>query len=139
MSAVVADRRTNVEKAVPPGSAAGCPPAGVESGGAWLTASIRPVGQICRCDADRLAIMLDALAGASSVVVLDLQAARIESARVARVVGRAAALLDERDGCLLCVGADDTTRACLERAGAVVAFVDPLGAGARAPLQIGVG
>ena len=125
MSAVIAERPATVAEVVQLRPTAGCLPGGAEAGGAWLTASIRPVGQICRCDADRLATMLDALAGASSVVVLDLQAARIESARVARVVGRAAALLDARDGCLLCVGADAATRACLERAGARVAFVDP--------------
>ncbi|WP_066461355.1 hypothetical protein [Sanguibacter suarezii] len=104
----------------------GCTPGGAEAGGAWLTATIRPVGMICRCDADRLAALLDALASASSVVVLDLQVARIESARVANVVGQAAALLDARDGCLLCVGADQATRSCLERAQAPVAFVDPV-------------
>ncbi|SDD46464.1 hypothetical protein SAMN05216410_3362 [Sanguibacter gelidistatuariae] len=118
MSSLIAERTG-------PLAATGCTPGGAQAEGAWLTATIRPVGMICRCDADRLAVMLDALAGASSVVVLDLQAARIESARVADVIGRAAALLDARDGCLLCVGADGPTRACLERAGAPVAFVDP--------------
>lgn len=134
MSAVIAERPATVAAVPQQRPADSCPPGGAEAGGAWLTASVRPVGQICRCDAERLGNMLDALAGASSVVMLDLQAARIESARVARVVGRAAALLDARDGCLLCVGADALTRACLERAGARVAFVDPpLMAGSGAP------
>ena len=118
MSTAIAERTTS--------ATIGCTPDGSTAGGSWLTATIRPVGLICRCDADRLATLLDVLASASSVVVLDLQAARIKSARVARVVGQAAALLDARDGCLLCVGADEATRSCLERVEAPVAFVDPV-------------
>lgn len=113
MSSVITHRGPSLDLAA-------CGPA---QGGAWFTASLRPVGMLCRCDADRLAVSLQALAATSSVVVLDLQAARIESTRVADVVGRAAALLAAREGCLLCVGADGPTRACLDRAGALVAHV----------------
>ena len=51
---------------------------------AWLTAVIRPAGTFGRYDATRLRVLLDALSACASIVVLDLQAARLRSPRGAR-------------------------------------------------------
>jgi hypothetical protein len=89
-----------------------------------LTATIRPAGSFSRADAGRLRTLLDALSASASVVVLDLRSARLRSRRAAQVVDEAATRLEERGGCLLCVGADDETRAHLAGAGPHAVLLD---------------
>ncbi|MCG7286165.1 hypothetical protein MHY85_09285 [Cellulomonas sp. ACRRI] len=93
----------------------------------WITATVRPAGSFGRADAGRLRALLDALSACASVVVLDLRSARLRSRRAAEAVDDAAVLLEARGGCLLCVHADDETRAHLAGAGphAVVLDGDP--------------
>ena len=55
---------------------------------AWLTATIRPAGTFGRNDASRLRVLLDALSACASIVVLDLQAARLRSHRAGEVSGQ---------------------------------------------------
>jgi len=52
-------------------------PAAAVPESAWLTATIRPAGTFGRNDASRLRVLLDALSACASIVVLDLQAARL--------------------------------------------------------------
>ena len=52
-------------------------PAAAVPQSAWLTATIRPAGIFGRNDASRLRVLLDALSACASIVVLDLQAARL--------------------------------------------------------------
>jgi hypothetical protein len=80
---------------------------------AWLTANVRPAGSFGRSDAGRLRALLDALSACASLVVLDLAAARLRSGRAAEAIDEAAAAMERRGGCLLCVNADDETRARL--------------------------
>ena len=84
----------------------------------WLTATVRPAGSFGRNDVGRLRALLDALSSCASMVVLDLQAARLCSARAAQVVDAAADELERRGGCLLCINADDASLAHLAAAGA---------------------
>lgn len=90
----------------------------------WLTATIRPAGSFGRADAGRLRALLDALSACASVVVLDLRSARLRSRRAAEVVDEAAGRLEARGGCLLCVHADDETRAHLAGAGSHAVVLD---------------
>jgi len=83
----------------------------------WLTATVRPAGSFGRQDAGRLGALLDALSACASILVLDLRSARLCSRRAAAAVDDAAVLLEARGGCLLCVHADEETRACLAEAG----------------------
>jgi hypothetical protein len=83
----------------------------------WITATIRPVGSFGRDDTSRLRALLDALAACASIVVLDLQAARLRSSRAAEVIEDAAWDLERRGGCLMCVNVDDEARACLVSVG----------------------
>lgn len=83
----------------------------------WITATIRPVGSFGRDDTSRLRALLDALAACASIVVLDLQAARLRSSRAAEVIEDAAWDLERRGGCLMCVNVDDEARACLASVG----------------------
>jgi hypothetical protein len=96
----------------------------------WLTATIRPVGTYGRDDADRLRQLLDALSACASLVVLDLQAARVRSARTAMVIDEAAADIERRGGCLLCVNVDDESRACLAAVGDHAILAGPVGSAA---------
>lgn len=84
---------------------------------AWLTATIRPAGSFGRHDTSRLRALLDALSACVSIVVLDLQAARLISPRAAEVIEDAAWDLERRGGSLLCINADAEARACLAAAG----------------------
>ena len=84
---------------------------------AWLTVTIRPVGSFGRHDTSRLRALLDALSACASIVVLDLQAARLISARAAEVIEDAAWDIERRGGCLLCINADAEARARLAAAG----------------------
>jgi|GEM_PF-883596 len=101
----------------------------------WITATVCPAGSFGRADAGRLRALLDALSACASIVVLDLRSARLRSRRAAEAVDEAAVLLEARGGCLLCLHADDETRARLADAGphAVVLPDDADGAEPAAP------
>jgi hypothetical protein len=90
---------------------------GVVDDPAWITATIRPAGSFGRDDTSRLRALLDALSACASIVVLDLQAARLRSSRAAEVIEDAAWEIERRGGCLTCINVDDESRACLSAAG----------------------
>lgn len=96
----------------------------------WLTASVRPAGRFGRADVDRLRGLLDALSASASMVVLDLQAARLTSEHVAEAIDDAAERLERHGGCLLCVNADAETCARLSgcRHAVVVGHAPAVGA-----------
>jgi len=75
----------------------------------WLTANVRPAGSFGRADVGRLRALLEALSACASLVVLDLQAMTLRSASAAEAIDDAAAELERRGGCLLCINADDDT------------------------------
>ena len=80
---------------------------------AWLTATVRPAGSFGRADVGRLRALLQALAACASIVVLDLQAARLRSPRAAEAIDEAAAALEAHGGCLICMNADAVAAAWL--------------------------
>ncbi len=90
----------------------------------WVTATIRPAGSFGRDDVPRLHQMLEGLCGCASLVVLDLEATRLRSARAARVIEQAADGLEQRGGCLLCINVDGDTRERLALAGHHAVLVD---------------
>ncbi|MFC7404592.1 hypothetical protein [Georgenia alba] len=90
----------------------------------WLTAVIRPTGVLRRRDAERLHHVLDPLSTVASVVVLDLDAARLAGPGAAAAIDGAAARLEERGGALLCVNTDEHNRARLAEAGAHAVVAD---------------
>ncbi len=97
----------------------------------WLTANVRPAGSFGRGDVGRLRALLDALSACASLVVLDLQAMSLRSGRAAEAIDDAAAALERRGGCLLCINADDENRRRLEacRHAVVVAAGEPVPVG----------
>jgi len=99
-------------------------PAAAVSDRAWLTATIRPAGTFGRNDASRLRVLLDALSACASIVVLDLQAARLQSHHAGAVIQDAAWDLEHRGGCLLCINASTESRACLFAAGNHAVLMD---------------
>ncbi len=90
----------------------------------WITATVRPAGSFGRADAGRLSQLLDALSACASIVVLDLRSARLRSHGAAVAVDDAATALEGRGGCLLCVHADDESRAHLAEAGRHVVILE---------------
>ena len=99
-------------------------PASAISETAWLTATIRPAGTFGRNDATRLRVLLDALSACASIVVLDLQAARLRSHRAGEVIEDAAWDIERRGGCLLCINVSLESRACLSAAGNHAVLMD---------------
>jgi len=91
---------------------------------AWITATIRPAGSFGRNDTSRLRALLDALSACASIVVLDLQAARLRSARAAEVIEDAAWEIERRGGCLMCIHVDAESRARLSEAGDHAVLMD---------------
>ena len=91
---------------------------------AWLTATIRPAGTIGRNDTGRLRTLLDALSACASIVVLDLQVARLRSPGAGEVIEDAAWDLEGRGGCLVCVNVDSESRDCLSAAGDHAVLMD---------------
>jgi hypothetical protein len=91
---------------------------------AWLTATIRPAGTFGRNDASRLRVLLDALSACASIVVLDLQAARLRSHRAGEVIEDAAWDIERRGGSLLCINVSAESRACLSAAGNHAVLMD---------------
>jgi hypothetical protein len=99
-------------------------PASAISETAWLTATIRPAGTFGRNDATRLRVLLDALSACASIVVLDLQAARLRSHRAGEVIEDAAWDIERRGGSLLCINVSAESRACLSAAGNHAVLMD---------------
>ena len=99
-------------------------PASAISETAWLTATIRPAGTFGRNNATRLRVLLDVLSACASIVVLDLQAARLQSHHAGEVIQDAAWDLEHRGGCLLCINASTESRACLFAAGNHAVLMD---------------
>lgn len=93
-------------------------------GTAWLTATIRPAGTFGRNDASRLRVLLGALSACASIVVVDLQAARLRSHRAGEVIEDAALDIERRGGSLLCVNVSDESRAFLSAAGNHAVLMD---------------
>jgi len=91
---------------------------------AWLTATIRPAGTFGRKDTSRLRALLDALSACASIVVLDLQVARLRSLGAGEVIEDAAWDLERRGGCLLCINVDSESRSCLSAAGDHAVLMD---------------
>jgi hypothetical protein len=91
---------------------------------AWLTATIRPAGTFGRNDTSRLRALLAALSACASIVVLDLQVARLHSLGAGEVIEDAAWDLERRGGCLLCINVDSESRACLSAAGDHAVLMD---------------
>lgn len=79
----------------------------------WLTAQVRPAGSFGRSDLGRLQTLLDALCASASLVVLDLEAVQLRSDAASQVIDDAAADLESRGGCLLCINADADVRVAL--------------------------
>jgi len=109
-------------------------PASAISETAWLTATIRPAGTFGRNDATRLRVLLDALSACASIVVLDLQAARLRSHRAGEVIEDAAWDIERRGGSLLCINVSAESRACLSAAGNHAVLMDD--ECLRVPLQV---
>lgn len=80
---------------------------------AWLTATVRPAGLLDSDGARRLRSLLDPLAACASIVVLDLEAARLAHRSTVGVIDAAAVVLEARGGALLCVHADGPARRAL--------------------------
>ena len=91
---------------------------------AWLTATIRPAGTFGHNDTGRLRVLLDALSACASIVVLDLQAARLRSHRAGEVIEDAAVDIERRGGSLLCINVSAESRACLSAAGNHAVLMD---------------
>ena len=91
---------------------------------AWLTATIRPAGAFGRNDTSRLRALLDALSACASIVVLDLEVARLRCPGAGEVIEDAAWDIEGRGGCLLCINVDSESRACLSAAGDHAVLLD---------------
>jgi hypothetical protein len=68
--------------------------------------------------------VLDPLTASASMVVVDLEAARLAGRAAADVLEDAATSLDARGGCLLCVHADAAARDRLSEPGGRVVVLD---------------
>ncbi|HEY5515362.1 MAG TPA: hypothetical protein VIK12_04060 [Pengzhenrongella sp.] len=106
------------------GVAARTEPAALVPDPAWLTATIRPAGSFGRDDTSRLRALLDALSACASIVVLDLQAARLRGSRAAEVIEDAAWDIERRGGCLMCINVDAESRTWLSAAGSHAVLMD---------------
>jgi hypothetical protein len=85
---------------------------------------MRLAGTLGRNDASRLGVLLDTLSACASIVVLDLQAARLRSHRAAEVIEDAAWDIERRGGSLLCINVSADSRACLSAAGNHAVLMD---------------
>ncbi len=97
----------------------------VEAPEMWLTAVLRPAGELAGAGMDRFVDGLTALSGSANLVVVDLAAASIPDpdafAEALRLPG---GLLSGPDRCLLLVGADQRLLAALDRCGGQIATLD---------------
>ena len=86
--------------------------------GVWLTAQLRPAGELTGRAIDRFVDDLVALAQRANIVVVNLVAATIpKPAQLARALRRPGAMLSGPDHALLLVGADDELLSELRRQG----------------------
>ena len=92
--------------------------------GVWLSAMLRPVGELAGRGIERLVDDLTAIAERANIVIVNLVAASIPTpATLARALRRPGQLLSGPDKALLIVGADDTLLQELRRHGGDVATV----------------
>ncbi len=99
--------------------------------GFWLTAMLRPVGELAGRAIEKLADDLTALAERANIVIVNLVAASVPApAALARALRRPGAMLTGPDRCLLLVGADPALLRELRLAGGDVDAVPyPTGQG----------
>ena len=92
--------------------------------GMWLTAMLRPAGELAGRAIDKLVDDVVGLARSANIVVVNLVAASVPSPAVlARALRRPGAMLSGPNQALLLVGADDHLLRELERLGGDVATV----------------
>jgi hypothetical protein len=88
----------------------------------WLTAELRPVGELGTAEVARLAQDLTALADRANIVVLNLVAATVtDPDEFAEALRGPGAKLSGPDRCLLLVGADAALLGALRRRGGDIA------------------
>ena len=86
--------------------------------GVWLSAMLRPVGELAGRAIERFVDDLTALAERANIVVVNLVAASVpKPAVLARALRRPGTMLSGPDKALLIVGADDTLLRELRRHG----------------------
>jgi hypothetical protein len=96
----------------------------VSRNGIWLTAMLRPVGELAGRTIERFIDDLLALAQRANIVVVNLVAASVPAPAVlARALRGPGAMLSAPDKCLLLVGADADLLRELRRVGGDVATV----------------
>ena len=96
--------------------------------GIWLTAMLRPVGELAGRAIDWFIDDLVSLAQRANIVVVNLVAATVpRPAALARALRRPGTMLSAPDRALLLVGADDELLSELRRQGGEVATVSPPG------------
>jgi hypothetical protein len=92
--------------------------------GVWLTAMLRPAGELAGRAIDRLVEDVVAVAQRANIVVLNLVAATVpRPAALARALRRPGRMLSGPDQALLLVGADDELLDELRRHGGDIATV----------------
>ena len=90
--------------------------------GIWLTAILRPVGELADRAIDRFVDDVVALAQRANIVVVNLVAATVPAPEVlARALRRPGTMLSGPDKALLLVGADDRLLGALRRIGGEIA------------------
>jgi hypothetical protein len=83
----------------------------------WLTTIVRPVGTLNRSGADQVGAAISILAACSDMVIVDLSAARVATARgLAVALLESAVELDRAGRCLLLRDVPPQLRAELDRA-----------------------
>lgn len=100
-----------------------------DSKGFWLTAELRPAGELTGAEVDRLVEDLTTLADRANIVVLNLVAATVpDPESLAESLRRPGTLLSGPDRCLLLVGADAALLGALRRRGGDIATLAGAGA-----------
>jgi hypothetical protein len=90
--------------------------------GIWLTAMLRPVGELAGRAIERFVDDLVDLAERANIVVVNLVAASVPSpVQLARALRRPGAMLSGPDKALLLVGADENLLSALRRLGGDIA------------------
>jgi hypothetical protein len=92
--------------------------------GIWLTATLRPVGELAGRAIDRFVDDLVSLAQRANIIVVNLVAASVpRPAALARALRRPGAMMSGPDQALLLVGADEDLLSELRRHGGDIATV----------------
>jgi hypothetical protein len=92
--------------------------------GVWLTAMLRPVGELAGRAVDRFVDDVVALAQRANIVVVNLVAATVPAPEaLARALRRPGTMLSGPDKALLLVGADDRLLGALRRIGGDIATI----------------